>query len=87
MTTIDRGFFNNWIHIALLFLVSWQILAKVPNQDEITQRLEATLKQDRGPGMMVAVMKDGKLLYNKAIGYADLEQNIPLQNHTRMRIW
>ncbi|MGZ8407069.1 MAG: serine hydrolase domain-containing protein [Caulobacteraceae bacterium] len=44
------------------------------------------IKRDGGPGVMAAVMRDGKLLWSGAAGRADLEASVPLTSRTRMRV-
>ena len=42
---------------------------------------------ERGiPGAVVAVMKDGKLVWSEGIGYADVENDVPCTSETSMRI-
>lgn len=42
---------------------------------------------ERGiPGAVVAVMKDGVLVWSEGVGYADVENAIPCRPHTPMRI-
>jgi CubicO group peptidase (beta-lactamase class C family) len=51
----------------------------------IDQVLSAAYKAD-GPGATVIVVKDGKTLFRKAYGLADLEHKLPLAPDTVMRI-
>ncbi len=42
---------------------------------------------ERGiPGGVVAVMKDGVLVWNEGVGYADVENAVPCRRNTPMRI-
>ena len=42
---------------------------------------------ERGiPGAVVAVMKDGRLVWSEGIGYADIENDVPCTSDTLMRI-
>lgn len=42
---------------------------------------------ERGiPGAVVAVMKDGKLIWSEGMGYADVENDVPCKPNTLMRI-
>lgn len=42
--------------------------------------------QANTPGIQVAVLKDGDLLWSEAFGFADIEQSISLQANTPMRV-
>ena len=48
--------------------------------------VEAALARDQAPGVQVAVMREGKIVFSHAVGKADLEQNIDLTPETLMRI-
>ena len=48
--------------------------------------LNSIVERDGGPGVSAAVMIDGELIWNSAVGHADLEANIPLTVDTKMRI-
>jgi CubicO group peptidase (beta-lactamase class C family) len=52
----------------------------------IDQALQATLRNGHIPGAAIAVLQDGKLVYGKSYGYANLEQRTPLQAEQRMVI-
>ena len=47
--------------------------------------VDEALAADKAPGIQVAVMKDGKLVFSYASGHADLEQDVALSTRTRMR--
>lgn len=47
--------------------------------------LEAWHKQ-KFPGMAVAVAAEGQLIWSDAVGFADLEQRVPMWPHSRFRI-
>ncbi len=51
--------------------------------DEI---LTEILAKDASPGVMAAVVKEGKLIWSGADGFSDLEANVPLTTDTKMRI-
>ena len=48
--------------------------------------LREALATDGGPGIQVAVMHRGELVWSAAVGHADLEQQVPLTSSTRLRI-
>ncbi|KAI5206599.1 hypothetical protein AUEXF2481DRAFT_102747 [Aureobasidium subglaciale EXF-2481] len=54
--------------------------------DDIDSILAAVPHLSRGPGGVVAVVKDGKLLGQRAWGYADLDRRIPMTSKTQFPI-
>lgn len=42
--------------------------------------------KDNNPGAAILVAKDGKILYEKSYGYADIENKIPVNINTKFRI-
>jgi len=60
--------------------------------DEFCARLKARrfilhLKEKHGiPGVVVAVSKNGNIVYSDAVGYADIENLVPITRETHMRI-
>lgn len=56
-------------------------------EGRIDQVVRATLGPDeKTPGAAIAVQRDGKLVYNKGFGYADLEQNAKITPTTIFHI-
>ncbi len=45
-------------------------------------RLDNLRKQSNIPGMVAGIIKDGKVIWNKSYGYADIQKNIPVTNST-----
>lgn len=54
--------------------------------DETDQAIQAVLEEFHAVGVSAAVVKDGKIVYNKSFGYKDWENKIPLANDDVMRI-
>lgn len=50
-----------------------------PGLEEADAAIASTMRKLNIPGMTVAATKDGRLVFNKAYGYADVEQNIQMQ--------
>jgi len=48
--------------------------------------IKKVLKELQAVGISAAVVKDGKIVYNKSFGYKDLESKTPLRNDHLMRI-
>ena len=54
--------------------------------DETDQAIQEVLEEFKAVGVSAAVVKDGKIVYNKSFGYKDWENKIPLANDDVMRI-
>ncbi len=50
------------------------------------EMVNSAYRADGGSGIQVAVIKDGHLAFSYAVGHADLENDVPLEPGTRMRI-
>ena len=49
--------------------------------------IESLVQSPKGPpGLGVAVLVDGRIVWSEGFGFADLEQRVPVWPHTRMRI-
>lgn len=54
--------------------------------NKIDQELESLYQQFSLPGLSAAIVKDGKLIWSKGYGYADMEKKIPASPDTPYRI-
>ena len=59
---------------------------EVPSMKSIEDSLIAFMEKWNVPGSQLAVTKDGKLVYSRAFGYADRDNNIPIKTDNLMRI-
>lgn len=48
--------------------------------------LRSALEKDLGPGLTIAVMHDGKLLWTEGFGFADLELGVKMKPEMRLRM-
>lgn len=48
--------------------------------------VDAAFKASRCPGLSVAVATNNLILYSKALGFADIEQNVPLRTDSAQRL-
>lgn len=56
-------------------------------EGRVDQVMRATLgSEEKTPGAAIAVQRDGKLVYSKGFGYADLEQNVKITPTTIFHI-
>lgn len=54
--------------------------------DSARGMISEALHDGRFPGLSVAVAAEGQLIWSDAVGFADLEQRIPMWPHSRFRI-
>lgn len=54
--------------------------------EQTDQAINEVLEEFKAVGASVAVVKDGKIVYNKSFGYKDWENKTPLSNDDLMRI-
>lgn len=54
---------------------------------DVEAYLQALVEHGTPPGISVAVVKDGDIVYNKAFGFADAPQNIPTTLDTVYKWW
>ena len=57
-----------------------------PAPEMLVERLFQDISEETRPGASVLVAKDGKILYQKGFGYANLEKKIPVSPETKFRI-
>lgn len=58
----------------------------VPSPDSLIWNSYNFLNKDKAPGIAALVAKDGKVIYKKAFGYADIENKVPVSTDTKFRI-
>lgn len=59
--------------------------ATASSLDSIEPLARAEMKRLSIPGMQIVVARDGKIVYSRALGYADVEQSVPVTRETRFR--
>lgn len=68
-------------------VLSWTAQLSLASDLTVLDRLiEAEMKAARVPGAAVAVIRDGEVVYSKAFGYRDLENELPVTEQTAFRI-
>jgi CubicO group peptidase (beta-lactamase class C family) len=77
------------IAVALFNLPGVVMAAEAPAAQDLAQRLDASIasyyKADE-PGATIIVVKDGKTVFRKAYGLADVAKGVPLTPETTMRL-
>lgn len=58
----------------------------VPSAESIVDNYYTSFKEKPRPGIAILVAKDGKVVYRKGFGYADVKNNIPVTPDTKFRI-
>jgi CubicO group peptidase (beta-lactamase class C family) len=56
------------------------------NFTEVEDNIRQALAKKEIPSMVVAISKDGKILYERAFGYADIENKVPASVNTAYRL-
>lgn len=79
---MKRNFFLLVATFALLFVSS---SSAFPTK-RTDRAIKSVLQEFQAVGISVAVVKDGKIVYNKSFGCKDLESKAPLRNEHLMRI-
>ena len=71
----------------LIGLLTLSLYASAQDFDKkLDDQISAALKKAGAPGISVAVVNGGKLIYAKAFGSADLEANRPADTNTRYAV-
>jgi CubicO group peptidase (beta-lactamase class C family) len=60
--------------------------ADVPAADKLVDALYGKLSDKSNPGIAVLIAKDGKIIYDKGYGYADLEHKAKISPQTKFRV-
>lgn len=84
---IDMNRLKTYFTLAfsLLLLGSTQVLAQSGGKD-LENELKMIMAENNGIGMAVVVIKDNKVVYNKSLGYSDLETKSVLEDDHIFRI-
>ena len=76
-----------FIYIIFLFLFGCSSEDKVSNSGETDQIINDFLNTKNLPGLSVSVMKEGKIIYSKGFGYADVDsKTLIIPSKTKFRI-
>src|SRR5580704_2647616 len=71
---------------AAIVLLAAALSAAAETPSEIADTLLSGLIQTNDPGLAVLVAQDGKILFEKGYGLADLEHHVPVTPQTTFRI-
>ncbi|MGJ1197776.1 serine hydrolase domain-containing protein [Sphingobacterium spiritivorum] len=57
-----------------------------PNIEQLCRRLDSVIKKEHIPGLMVAIVKKDSILFSGGLGYADLEEQHPVDQYTQFHL-
>lgn len=72
--------------VASYFTASAQVSTATKSNSNINQlyrRLDTVLQKEHIPGLLVAIVKKDSILYSGGLGYANLNQRLPVERHTQ----
>lgn len=79
--------------VSIIFILLWVLSACSEQPSSDTEAIQKTrevidsLQTDQQvPGIQLSVWKSGELVFSEGFGYADLEQNVPVTQETKLRI-
>ncbi len=71
--------------LLLGFLLSFSVKTQEVNKDKLDSLMNTIQKYNKGMGSL-AILKDGKTIYSKAIGYKDVENKLMADEYSKYRI-
>ncbi len=77
---------KRFVFTALAFIALSIASGSASTTKQTDRAIKQVLKEYRTVGVAVAVVKDGKIIFNKSYGYKDLESKTKLRNDDLMRI-
>jgi len=72
--------------IVIFQIITVSVLAQSIQMETANKLMEEAMKKDYLPSLSVAVMKEDKVVFAKALGYADLENNVAATTESVYRI-
>ena len=86
LTPFNAARINGREEIEKLLVSSGAKETDVPAPDKLLDGLYGKLNDKSNPGIAVLIAKDGKIIYDKSYGYADLEHKTKISPQTKFRI-
>ena len=81
-----KTFYLFMLIVASYFTASAQVSTATKSNSNINQlyiRLDTVIQQENIPGLLVAIVKKDSILYSGGLGYADLNQRLPVEHQTQ----
>jgi CubicO group peptidase (beta-lactamase class C family) len=89
-TSILRRPMNKLLFTLLIFLFSATTLAQATLPTELVSKVDAFVTErmvlGKLPGLSLVIVKDGQVTYTKGYGFANIEKQIAMTDHTRVAI-
>jgi len=57
-----------------------------PAIDQLLKKIDSVMQKEHMPGLMVSIVKKDSMLFSVGLGYADLEQKIPVDSTTQFHL-
>jgi CubicO group peptidase (beta-lactamase class C family) len=57
-----------------------------PVIDHLLKKIDSVMLKEHMPGLMISIVKKDSILFSAGLGYADLEQKIPVDNTTQFHL-
>jgi CubicO group peptidase (beta-lactamase class C family) len=86
LTPVNAARINGREEIEKLLIAQGAKNADVPPADKLVDGLYRQLNDKKNPGIAVLIAKDGKVIYDKGYGYADIEHATKISPQTKFRI-
>ena len=85
-TPLDAARINGREEVVQLLISKGARENEVPSAEKLIDGLYGKLNNKTNPGIAVLIAKDGKIIYNKGYGYADIEHTTKITPETKFRI-
>lgn len=85
-TPLEVAQINGRKEIVTLLMEKGAKSAPIPPPRQLIDDLYGPVNNKPNSAIAVLVAKDGKIVYNKGFGYADIEKKIPVKHETKFRI-
>jgi CubicO group peptidase (beta-lactamase class C family) len=86
LTALNNAHLNGRDEVVQLLISKGAIETPLPSLNELVDGLYSSLNNKAASGVAVLVAKDGKVLYKKGFGYADIEKKQLIKPDTKFRI-
>ena len=86
LTPVNAARINGRDEIEKLLISQGAKETDVPAADKLVDGVYSKLNKKSNPGIAVLVAKNGKIIYDKGYGYADLEHKVKISPQTKFRI-
>jgi CubicO group peptidase (beta-lactamase class C family) len=82
MKNTNCNFYSRVIAATLLILSPFYPATVLAQTDNVDSFLQQKMKELRIPGMQIAVVQNGKIIFSKSYGYANLQDSVPVNKRS-----